>query len=183
MPAAATAGRLAAMKVLVAYSSKRGGTAGIAEAIADELDRRGLEVACEEVGAVDAIEGYDAVVLGSGVYAKRWRGDAKRFLRVHRKELAAMPFWIFSSGPVGDPSKDDPKWTEPPRVVARAEKLGVREHVVFGGCVPAEPRGMVERAMVENTPPEYRDRRDWAEIRAWAAAIAAALRPAPTAAR
>jgi hypothetical protein len=27
--------------------------------------------------------------------------------------------------------------------------------------------------MVENTPPEFRDRRDWDEIRAWATAVAA----------
>jgi menaquinone-dependent protoporphyrinogen oxidase len=171
------------MKVLVAHSSKRGGTAGIAEAIADEFDRRGIEVDCSDVGEVGDLGPYDAVVLGSAVYAKRWRGKAKRFLRAHRKELAEMPFWIFSSGPVGDPAKDDPKWSEPPRVVARAEKLGVREHVVFGGCVPADPHGFVERSMAENTPVEYRDRRDWSEIRAWAAAIAAALQPAPTAAR
>lgn len=183
MAAGRAAGRLVAMKVLVAYSSKRGGTAGIAEAIADELDRRGLEVDCRDAGAVRDLDGYDAVVLGSGVYAKRWRGPAKRFLRAHRKQLAETPFWIFSSGPVGDPAKDDPKWSEPPRVVARAEKLGVRGHVVFGGCVPAEPHGFVEKSMVENTPPEFRDRRDWSEIRAWAGAIAAALQPAPTPAR
>lgn len=183
MAAARRAARLAAMKVLVAHSSKRGGTAGIAEAIADEFDRRGLEVECVDVGAVDNLGDYDAVVLGSGVYAKRWRREAKRFLRVHRKRLRSMPFWIFSSGPVGDPAKDDPKWSEPPRVIARAEKLGVREHVVFGGCVPAEPHGFVEKAMVENTPPEYRDRRDWDQIRAWAAKIAAELQSVPTPAR
>lgn len=182
MAAARAAARLAAMKVLVAHSSKRGGTAGIAEAIADELHRCGLEVECVDAGAVGDLGGYGAVVLGSGVYAKKWRGDAKRFLRAHRKQLGSMPFWIFSSGPVGDPAKDDPKWSEPPRVIARAEKLGVREHVVFGGCVPADPQGFVEKAMVENTPPEYRDRRDWDQIRAWAAAIAAELGAVPTAA-
>jgi hypothetical protein len=37
---------------------------------------------------------------------------------------------------------------------------------------------MVERAMVEGTPKELRDRRDWVEIRAWAAAIASELAPA-----
>jgi len=183
MAAARRAARLAAMKVLVTHSSKRGGTAGIAEAIADELQRRGLEAECVDVGEVDDLSDYGAVVLGSGVYAKRWRGEAKRFLRGHRKELRSMPFWIFSSGPVGDPAKDDPKWSEPPRVIARAEKLGVREHAVFGGCVPAEPHGFVEKAMVENTPPEFRDRRDWDAIRTWAAAIAAELQPASTAAR
>ncbi len=30
--------------------------------------------------------------------------------------------------------------------------------------------------MVENTPPEYRDRRDWGEIHAWATGIASELK-------
>jgi len=89
---------------------------------------------------------------------------------------------VFSSGPVGDPSKTpNPSWLEPPRIIDRAEQLGVRDHAVFGGRVPAEPQGRLERSMVENTPPEFRDRRDWDEIRSWAQQIAAELRaPAQT---
>ncbi|MGO9754854.1 MAG: flavodoxin domain-containing protein [Solirubrobacteraceae bacterium] len=53
-----------------------------------------------------SLEPYDAVVLGSAVYAKHWRGDARHFLRHLGGELARRPFWVFSSGPVGDPAKD-----------------------------------------------------------------------------
>jgi menaquinone-dependent protoporphyrinogen oxidase len=171
-------------KVLVAHSSKRGSTAEIAEAIAAELARSGLDVDC--VDADDAIDlaHYDAVVLGSAVYMKRWRGDAKHFLRRHAAELAQRPFWIFSSGPVGDPEKTaDPSWLEPRRILRKAEELGVRDHVVFGGRVPAEPRGPIETAMVRDTPPEYRDRRDWVAIRDWAHRIADALVTVEVAAR
>jgi hypothetical protein len=34
----------------------------------------------------------------------------------------------------------------------------------------------MEQAMVKSTPPEYHDRHDWGEIRAWAAGIASQLR-------
>jgi menaquinone-dependent protoporphyrinogen oxidase len=114
---------------------------------------------------------------------KRWRGDAKQFLRQHSGELRKMPFWVFNSGPVGDPSRDaNPDWLEPPRIVERVEQLGARDHIVFGGRVPAEPHGPLERSMAQNMPPEFRDRRDWDEIRAWAAGIAAELgAPVPTA--
>lgn len=165
------------MKVLVAYASKRGSTAEIAETVAATLRREGLKVCLEAAGEVRSLEGYDAVVLGSAVYMKRWQGDARHFLKKHRKALRGMPFWVFSSGPVGDPAKGNPEWAEPPKLAEKVDELGGREHVVFGGCLPAEPRGMVERAMVEGTPREYRDRRDWAKIRAWAGAIAAALVP------
>jgi menaquinone-dependent protoporphyrinogen oxidase len=163
-------------RVLVAHASKRGSTAEIAQAIAEELREAGLDVDCRAAGEVRSLDGYDAVVLGSAVYMKRWRGDAKHFLRKHADEISKRPFWVFSSGPVGEPSKTpDASWLEPPRIVDRAQQLGVRDHVVFGGRVPAEPRGPIERAMVSNTPVEYRDRRDWDEIRAWAKQVALEL--------
>jgi menaquinone-dependent protoporphyrinogen oxidase len=165
-------------KVLVAYASKHGSTTEIAQAVGETLREGGLSVDCVEAGEVGAVEPYDAVVLGSAVYMKRWRGEAKRFLRAHGKELSQRPFWVFSSGPIGDPGKDNPSWEEPQRIVEKAEALGVREHVIFGGRVMTDPHGPAQRAMVENTPPEYRDRRDWDEIRAWASRIAAELRTA-----
>lgn len=163
------------MRVLVAYASKRGSTVEIAEAVAAELRRSGLAVSCEPAEEVGGLDSYDAVVLGSAVYMKRWRGDAKHFLRKHRKPLAEMPFWVFSSGPAGDPADDDPAWTEPARIVDKVEELGARGHVVFGGRLPEEPHGMIEKAMVEGVPPEYRDRRDWDEICSWSRDIAEEL--------
>ncbi len=163
------------MNVLVAHASKRGSTAEIAEAVASALREAGHEVECLRTDAVESLEPYGAVVLGSAVYMKRWRGDARHFLRRHRRALAGLPFWVFSSGPVGDPEKDNPAWTEPPKIVRKVERLGAREHVVFGGSLPAEPHGPLESAMVAGIPDEYRDRRDWDEIRAWARGIAAEL--------
>lgn len=163
------------MTVLVAYASKRGSTAEIAETVAATLRREGLGVCLEPAGSVKSLEGYDAVILGSAVYMRRWRGDARHFVKKHRKTLRQLPFWVFSSGPVGDPAEDNPDWMEPPKLAEKVEELGARGHVVFGGRLPAEPRGMMERAMVEGVPKEYRDRRDWGEIRAWARQVAGDL--------
>jgi menaquinone-dependent protoporphyrinogen oxidase len=132
-------------KVLVAYASKRGSTAEIAEAVATALRGPGHEVDCVEAGTVAELDGYDAVVLGSAVYMRRWRGDARHVLRKHRDALAQLPLWIFSSGPTCDPARDNPDWTEPRRTIEKAERLGARDHVVFGGSMPAEPHGAIER--------------------------------------
>jgi menaquinone-dependent protoporphyrinogen oxidase len=153
--------------VLVAYASRHGSTAEIAAAVAEALEAAGLQVDCVEAADVASLEPYDAVVLGSAVYMKRWRGAARRFLRRHGSELQRRPFWVFSSGPVGDPANDNPAWTEPARTIATAQRLGARDHVVFGGTATG--------AMARNTPPEYRDRRDWDAIREWASSIAAEL--------
>ena len=168
------------MTVLVAYASKRGSTAEIAETIAATLRREGLGVCLERAEDVQSLDRYDAVVLGSAVYMKRWRGDARHFLKKHRKALKQTPFWVFSSGPVGDPAKDNPEWTEPPRIAEKVEELGGREHVVFGGCLPTEPQSFMEKALVKGTPREFRDRRDWAEIRQWSRGIANSLVAVPS---
>jgi menaquinone-dependent protoporphyrinogen oxidase len=154
-------------RVLVAYGSKHGSTAEIAEAIADTLRTHGIDADCLQAGKVDDVAGYDAIVLGSAVYMRRWRREARRFVHHHARTLAERPFWVFSSGPVGDPAKDDPAWLEPGRTIKEVEHLGVRGHVVFGGS-----------SKTMKVPEEFRDRRDWEEIRAWAGRIASEL-PVP----
>jgi menaquinone-dependent protoporphyrinogen oxidase len=159
--------------VLVTYGSKHGATAEIAETVADELRARGQSADCLPAGEVRNLDGYDAFVIGSAVYMKRWRSDARRLLKRQAKTLGMRPLWIFSSGPCGD--KPDPSWSEPRSVVSQATSLHARDHVVFGGRLPLEPGNFMERAMVDACPPEQRDLRDWDEIRGWAAKIAAEL--------
>lgn len=158
-------------KVLVVYASKHGSTREIADAIAVELRHAGCVVDCRQAHDDATPDGYDAVVLGSATYVNHWRREARRFLHHHRHALAERPLWLFSSGPVGE-QDPDPAWIEPHAVWQAAEDLGARDHVVFGGRVPEDPRGLVERAMARATPPAFADRRDWEEIRAWARHIA-----------
>jgi menaquinone-dependent protoporphyrinogen oxidase len=149
-------------RILVAYGSKHGSTAEIAEAIAATLREAGLEVDCVKAGDVHSLDGYGAVVLGSAVYMRRWRRAARRFLDRFAGDLRERPLWVFSSGPVGDPDHINYDWAEPPRTIERADRLGAREHVVFGG-----------RSESTRIPEEHRDLRDWDEIREWARRIAA----------
>jgi menaquinone-dependent protoporphyrinogen oxidase len=156
-------------QMLVAYATKNGATAEIAEAIADQLRQDGHAVDCTPAGEVDSVEPYNAIVVGSAVYMKRWRPEARHFLKHNAEALARRPLWVFSSGPCGE--KPDPSWSEPPKIIKLAERLGVRDHTVFGGRLPLEPGNFMERAMVRNCPPENRDLRDWDMIRTWAARI------------
>jgi len=60
-------------------------------------------------------------------------------------------------------------------MIATAEGLGARGHAVFGGSVSADGQGRMQRSMAAKTPEQYRDRRDWDQIRAWARGLAAEL--------
>lgn len=168
-------------RVLVAYGSKYGATAEIAEAIARYLRASGLEPDVLRARSVRTLEAYAAAVVGSAVYAGRWRRDALRLLRRRRDWLARHPVWLFSSGPVGedDPDADQAeveRWTKPKKVRAIAGEIGAQDHAVFGGMVD-EDRGFLRKRMARGMPEAARDRRDWDAIAAWAQQIASALDP------
>jgi menaquinone-dependent protoporphyrinogen oxidase len=156
--------------VLVAYASKRGATIEIAEAIADKLREHHLAVDCRPARSVEDLGGYDAVVIGSAVYFNRWRPEAMRFLRRYAFRLAEMPFWTFSSGPVGN-TPASPEF-EPQRERIVAEMLHARGPRRLRWRVQPGGHDLLRRALVNRIPRPYRDRREWGEIRAWAAMIA-----------
>ena len=172
-------------RVLVAYGSKFGSTAEIAQAIGTTLRVAGLEVDVKRAREVRSLEPYRAVVLGSAVYMARWRRDAMRLLRRRRKDLAQREVWVFSSGPVGEekgePDEKQERWTKPKRVQRLATEIKAHEHVVFGGRVSEDVGGLLRKNMAKNTPPEFRDRRDWTAIEAWAKRIADSLQDQPMA--
>jgi menaquinone-dependent protoporphyrinogen oxidase len=173
------------LPVLVAYASKHDSTAEIAQRIAAAMRDSGCDAQAIPAADVSDVSGYRAVVLGSAVYAKRWQRDARSFARRHATALNAMPVWLFSSGPFGSVD-EHPTAPTPPLATKLVEQLGAREHVMFGGRVPTDPRNFVERAMLKNTPPGRRDARDWAAIEAWGRSVAeelGATTPTPVASR
>ena len=54
-------------KILVAYGSKRGSTAEIAERIGETLRQKGLTVDVSDAGTVNDLTPYNKIILGSSV--------------------------------------------------------------------------------------------------------------------
>ena len=93
------------MKILVAYASRMGSTAEIAERMADQLSEAGHDVDVSQcVDAPDAL-GYEAVIIGSALYIGRWEPSALRYLRAKALQLGQRPTWLFQSGPCGEGSE------------------------------------------------------------------------------
>lgn len=162
------------MRTLVTTASKHGATAEIGEIVATVLREAGHDVTIRSPESIETIDGYDAVIVGSAVYAGRWLDTARAFIDRHDRELAAKPVWLFSSGPIGDPPLPAGDAPEP---LAIAERSGAREHRTFGGRVDRSSLGFMERAITRVLKAPEGDFRDVAEIRAWAGTIAAALTP------
>jgi len=174
------------VKVLVAYASRHGATAGIAERIAERLGTKSIDAVAADVEDVSRLKEYDAVVLGSAAYMFHWLKSARRFAAKNRSELASKPLWLFSSGPTGtdlvdDKGRDVFESSRPKEFEELGESLSPRGMKVFFGAYDpeAEAIGMAEKFM--NLMPQAKaeipsgDFRDWEAIDAWADEISAAL--------
>jgi menaquinone-dependent protoporphyrinogen oxidase len=162
------------MKVLVSAASRHGATTEVAAMIAAVLAACGLDAVIVAPGDVTSLEEFGAAVIGSAVYVGRWLEPARELIERERQALHAMPVWLFSSGPVGDPPKpiDDP--IDVPPLVQLVE---AREHRVFPGCVDKRRLGFGERAIMAAVRAPEGDFRPWADIDAWARHIAEELEP------
>ncbi|WP_345202073.1 flavodoxin domain-containing protein [Fodinibacter luteus] len=174
------------MRILVAYATRHGATAGIAERIAAVLTETGRPAEARPVEDVTNVEGYNAVILGGAAYMLHWLKPAVKFARRHRAALAGRPVWLFSSGPLGTDlvdkdGQDVLQSTRPKEFDELTELLHPRgEQVFFGAYDPeAEPVGLGER-LVRHMPAAQDalpagDFRDWDAIEAWARGIAESL--------
>jgi menaquinone-dependent protoporphyrinogen oxidase len=167
------------MRLLVSAASRHGSTAEIATELGKALRGAlpGVDVDVVPVTRVAGFADYDAVVLGSAVYFGRWLDEARWQVSAHAEVLRHRPIWLFSSGPVGDPSVPE---TEPGDAAELAAAVGAREHVVFPGALHREQLGLRERLAVGFVRAADGDCRDWPAVRAWADRIAADLRVGTT---
>jgi menaquinone-dependent protoporphyrinogen oxidase len=161
------------MNILVAYGSKNGSTAEIADMIVAALQAAGLPAQARAAADVRSVAEFDAVVLGGALYSGHWHRDARTFVRRHSAALRGRPVWLFSSGPLDD-SADTGELPPVAQVAKAFESLGAIEHVTFGGRLTGDAGGFIARAMVRNG--KGGDFRNPERIADWAQAIAARLR-------
>jgi menaquinone-dependent protoporphyrinogen oxidase len=130
------------VRVLVTAASKHESTTDIAAAIAKKLTELGVSAASRRPDEVQSVAEYDAVVLGSGVYAGHWLADATQFAAHHRADLLQRPVWLFSSGPIGSP---EPKPAgDPEEVAPLVADLQARGHRTFAGRLDRGRLGLGE---------------------------------------
>jgi menaquinone-dependent protoporphyrinogen oxidase len=159
------------MTVLVAFASKHGATAEIAQAIGEVLESQGVAVEVRRMEEIDSVMPYDALVLGSAIYMGNWLRVARDFVDGHAEAISQRPTWLFSSGPIaGRPAGNDEFDGS-----AIVEATHAREHHVFGGRLDRDRLGLMERAITSVLHAPSGDYREWDAAAAWATAIARAL--------
>ncbi len=158
-------------RVMIVYGSKMGGTAEIAERIGSVLAGRGIETTVAACREAPPPGGFDVVVVGGALYASRWHRLARRYVARHAGALRSLTAWFFSSGPLDDSA--DGGEIPPTRQVAKLmRRVGCTRHATFGGRMPEDATGFPAAAMARDNAGDWRN---WDEIEAWAAEIAASL--------
>jgi menaquinone-dependent protoporphyrinogen oxidase len=144
------------MNVLVTYGSEHGDIAELAEEVAAGIDDEGHDVDVQSAEHVEGVQEWNAVVVGGALYAWNWTRDARQFVKRHRRQLAYLPVWFFSSGGLTEADTDrdiQPTWP----VRRLIDAVGVRGHTTFG-------KGVEKVSSAGHPQGDWRDpedARDW----------------------
>lgn len=159
------------MRILIAVASKHGATWEIAQTMGEALGARGHAVELVPPDPNLALREYDAVIIGSAVYAGSWRPDAVRFVEYRADDLRALPVWMFESGPVGNPDLTGPGGAGQ----QLATLVAARDLAVFAGRIDRSLLSMGEKAIVAMIKVKDEDARDFDAVEDWAERIGDAL--------
>lgn len=119
-------------QILIAYATKSGSTAEVAQAIGKELSQAEVQADVRPISAVHDINPYDAVIVG-GPMIMGWHKEAVQFLEKHQSALSHVPVACFlttlsltetQTGFDSIPVYKDPSLAKPPK---NANKLSFKE--------------------------------------------------------
>ncbi len=78
-------------KILITYATKAGSTVEIAAFIGESLSKRGFAVDVKPVSEKPALDGYQAVLMGSAIRMGSWLPEAVDFVRQNQAALNSTP--------------------------------------------------------------------------------------------
>lgn len=155
-------------KILVAYATRTGSTAEVAEAIGRRLCDAGLAADVLPIADVRDIEAYAGVVLGSAVRYAAWLPEMHDFLTAHPARLSDRPVAFFTMhmlalGDAPEAVAERAKYTSKAK-----ELIQPVDEVFFEGKIDTARLSFFDRLAVRLVKSPVGDRRDWGRINAWA---------------
>ncbi len=167
-------------EVLVAYCSRSGSTAEVAQAVGQTIEDAGLAVQVKPTAEVESISARSAVVLGVALYMGRFPKEFHEFLTRFEKELGSVRPWVFVLGPTEKERKHFAAAEEQARKeLGKHPSLHPADMRVLGGKFdPAHLNLPFPMSLIMKLPANpmrklpATDIRDWEWIHRWAQAIA-----------
>lgn len=164
-----------AARILVAYASKTGSTAEIAQAVGKELQSAGYSIDVIEMKNISSVAGYDAIIIGGPMYMGKVIGDVGKFVGRYRDSLSKLPVAAFTVGLA--PVSKDPAQVDNAMKMLRASisPLQPVAEAVFAGRVDPTKLSFIQRKMTEMAKSPVGDFRDWDAIAQWARELPAKM--------
>ncbi|MCK9578877.1 MAG: flavodoxin [Methanoregula sp.] len=155
-------------RILVAYATRNGSTAEIAQAVGKDLSATGLAVDVAEIKTISTLADYTAVVIGGPLYMGSVDGAVKKFVGKNSEQLQKLPVAAFAVGLA--PKNPDPGAIE---MAMDALKKSIDpvtpvSSVLFAGNLDPAKVNFVMRKFLEMAKIPAGDFRDWDAISAWA---------------
>ncbi len=172
-PETSYGGETMSNRILVAYASCTGSTAGVAEAIGQTLAESGVPVDVRLMKEVHDLSPYRAVVAGSAIQGGKWLPEAMEFMQTQRAALSQRPFAAFlvcMTMVMKNPQyrQGAAAWMEPVRAMVKPVSEGLFAGVLDIRQVRSFSERIKFRLSVLMGVWEEGDHRDWTAIRAWA---------------
>jgi menaquinone-dependent protoporphyrinogen oxidase len=171
------------MYIVVAYASKCGSTAEVAQRVGTKLRSQGYEVEVADVGKLKKLPECDAVVLGTAIRMGRPLGGMRRFVSRNLERLRSVPVAAFSLGMTLRDDTPENRAAAVSCIGPLAERCGARSVATFAGAVFPNKLPFPFSKAAENPDGALAagDRRDWDAIEKWVGGLSSAL-AAPVAA-
>ena len=165
-------------RILVAYASRYGSTAEVAEAIGDELQKAGVAVDVRPASEVRDLSPYRAAIIGSPIYMGKWLPEPQIFIEQHQRDLRNIPVAYFAVGlTVNEGNPDIIKKAEASmdqvRMLVEPVEVGV-----FAGRLENSRLSLADRTITKLVRAKTGDFRNREAIRAWARAVLQKIEPA-----
>lgn len=158
-------------KVLVTYASRAGSTMEIAQAVGEDLSKRGFVVDIIPVKQVNAISDYSRVVIGTAVRMGAPLPEVKKFVEKNSKALNNMPSAIFAvhlqnTGDDEVSRKARFAYLDPVRSL-----VSFQAEAFFVGVYDKTKVSFIEGLMGNYVKTPVGDFRDWSAISNWSQTI------------
>lgn len=164
------------MRILVAYATRNGSTAGVAAEIGWVLgSTNGNVVDVRPIAGLEGLDGYGAVIIGSPVRGSKWLPEAVGFVSEREEALRQVPVAYFlvrlkMREDTAENRAEMAMTLEPVREVVTPVDVGL-----FAGAMDYGQFSFPMRLMMKAIKAPEGDFRDWAAIREWAADLGQAL--------
>ena len=158
-------------RILIAYATRGGSTAEVAQAMGEVLVQQGYAVDVKPMLTVESLDGYQAVVLGSAVRMGSWLGEARDFAKDNKDKLAALPVAIFSVHMLNWEDTPDKTALREAYTAKVKEYLTPRVEAFFTGKMDLAKLSFLDRMIAKAVKAVDEDKRDWTLIRSWAAEL------------